>query len=114
MIFGPKFRYFFQLNEMRDEAKTWWLFSGPDVASSYFFQKKIRVALESRTLISVPLLQVMTLKSQNEANNANKITIILSALKECNQELENLRNQQLNDTLIRSKARWIEEGKKPT
>ena len=94
MIFGPKFRYFFQLNEMRDEAKTsgadprmgrigtgppfwqinhansayfrlflgyfrvisatrpppfyiswirpWtlWLFSGPDVASSYFFKRK--------------------------------------------------------------------------
>ena len=25
---------------MRDEAKTWWLFSGPDVASSYFFKRK--------------------------------------------------------------------------
>ena len=38
MVFGPKFQYFFffQLNEMRDEAKTWWLVSGPDVASSYF------------------------------------------------------------------------------
>ena len=33
---------------MRDEAKTWWLVSGCDVASSYFFFKKIRVALESR------------------------------------------------------------------
>ena len=43
-----------------------------------------------------------------------KVTNILSALKECNQELENLRNQQLNGTLIRSKARWIEEGEKPT
>ena len=54
--------FFFQLNEMRDEAKTWWLFFGPDVASSYFFFfKEIRVALESRTLISVPLLQAMTL-----------------------------------------------------
>ena len=40
MIFGPKFQYFFQLNEMRDEAKTWWLVSGPDVASSYFFKRK--------------------------------------------------------------------------
>ena len=38
------------------------LYSGPDVASSYFFKKKIRVALESRTLIWVPLLQAMTLK----------------------------------------------------
>ena len=38
MVFGPKFQYFFfQLNEVRDEAKTWWLVSGPDVASSYFF-----------------------------------------------------------------------------
>ena len=59
-------------------------------------------------------LECELLKSQNEANNANKITIILSALKECNQELENLRNQQLNGTLIRSKARWIGEGEKPT
>ena len=25
---------------MRNEAKTWWLFSGPDVASSYFFKRK--------------------------------------------------------------------------
>ena len=25
---------------MRDEAKTWWLFSGPDVALSYFFKRK--------------------------------------------------------------------------
>ena len=25
---------------MRDEDKTWWLFSGPDVASSYFFKRK--------------------------------------------------------------------------
>ena len=25
---------------MRDEAKTWWLFSGPNVASSYFFKRK--------------------------------------------------------------------------
>ena len=25
---------------MRDEAKTWWLVSGPDVASSYFLKKK--------------------------------------------------------------------------
>ena len=33
---------------MRDEAKTWWLVSGSDVASSYFFLKRIRVALESR------------------------------------------------------------------
>ena len=57
-------------------------------------------------------LEYELLKSQNEANNANKITNILSALKECNQELENLRNQQLNGTLIRSKARWIEEGEK--
>ena len=34
------FDIFFQLNEMRDEAKTWWLVSGPDVASSYFFKRK--------------------------------------------------------------------------
>ena len=45
--------FFFQLNKMRDEAKTWWLVSGlnmPNVASSYFFffLKEIRVALESR------------------------------------------------------------------
>ena len=46
---------------MRDEAKTWWLFSGPDVASSWFFKRKSVVALESRTLIWVPLLQAMTL-----------------------------------------------------
>ena len=60
------FDIFFQLNEMRDEAKTWWLLSGPDVASSYFFLKKIRVALESRTLIWVPLLQAMTLNENNQ------------------------------------------------
>ena len=29
--------FFFLVNEMRDEAKTWWLVSGSDVASSYFF-----------------------------------------------------------------------------
>ena len=52
--------FFFQLSEMRDTAKTWWLVSGPDVASSFFFLKKIRVALESQTFISVPLLQAMT------------------------------------------------------
>ena len=47
--FGAEISIFcFQLNEMRDEAKTWWLVSGSDVVSSYFFQKKIRVAFESR------------------------------------------------------------------
>ena len=30
---------FFQLNEMREEAKTWLVF-GPNVASSYFFKRK--------------------------------------------------------------------------
>ena len=35
--FWAKISVFFQLNEMRDEAKTWWLVSGSDVASSYFF-----------------------------------------------------------------------------
>ena len=36
---------------MRDEAKTWLLYSGPDVAPFYFFfkhVKEIRIALESR------------------------------------------------------------------
>ena len=56
---------------MRDEAKTWWLFSGPDVASSYFFQKKIGVVLESRTLIWVPLLQAMTLKRTEDMYGPN-------------------------------------------
>ena len=28
---------FLQLNEVRDEAKIWWLVSGSNVASSYFF-----------------------------------------------------------------------------
>ena len=71
MVFGPKFQYFFQVNEMRDEAKTWWLYSGPDVASSYFFfLKKIRVALESRTLIWVPLLQATTL-NKNAPSHPN-------------------------------------------
>ena len=74
---------------MRDEAKTWWLSFGPNVASSYFFLKKIRVALESRTLISVPLLQTMTLnllvpsvmlkviaQTGRQANDAkNKLTL---------------------------------------
>ena len=32
-------KLFFQLNEMRDEAKTWWLVSGPDVALSYFLKE---------------------------------------------------------------------------
>ena len=50
---------------MRDEAKTWWLYSGPDVASSRFLKKKICVALESRTRICVPLLQAMTLKNDD-------------------------------------------------
>ena len=35
---------------MRDEAKTWWLVSGPDMLHHpfffFFFSKKIRVALE--------------------------------------------------------------------
>ena len=45
--FGAKISiFFFQLNEMKDEAKTWLLVSGPDVTSS--FLKKIRVALKSR------------------------------------------------------------------
>ena len=57
---GQNFNIFFQLNEMRDEAKTLWLVSGPNVASSYFFLKKIRVALESRTLIWVPLVVAKT------------------------------------------------------
>ena len=39
--FGAKISiFFFQLNKMRDEAKTWWLVFGPDVASSYFFFKE--------------------------------------------------------------------------
>ena len=76
--------------------------------------KKNRLDNERVLIEKVKELECELLKSQNEANNANKITNILSALKECNQELENLRNQQLNGTLIRSKARWIEEGDKPT
>ena len=28
---------------MRDEAKTWWLVSGPDVASSYFFKSNFSI-----------------------------------------------------------------------
>ena len=36
---GQNFNIFFQLNEMRDEAKTWWLVFAPDVASSYFFKE---------------------------------------------------------------------------
>ena len=70
---------------MRDEAKTWWLFFGPDVASSYFFLKKILVVLESRTLISVPVLVTFTLNhidlSGSKINNAlgwNMITLILT------------------------------------
>ena len=76
--------------------------------------KKNRLDNERVLIEKVKELECELLKSQNEANNANKITNILSALKECNQELENLRNQQLNGTLIRSKARCIEEGEKPT
>ena len=75
--------------------------------------KKNRLDNERVLIEKVKELECELLKSQNEANNANKITNILSALKECNQELENLRNQQLNGTFIRSKARWI-EGEKPT
>ena len=33
-------KFLFQLNEMRDEAKTWWLVSGSDVTSSHFFKRK--------------------------------------------------------------------------
>ena len=41
IIFAPKFKYFFlQLNEIRDEAETWWLDFGPNVASSQFFLKE--------------------------------------------------------------------------
>ena len=40
MVFGPKFQYFLQLNEIRVEATIWWLVSGPDVASSYFLKRK--------------------------------------------------------------------------
>ena len=43
MVFGPKFRYFFQQNETRDEAKTSWLVCvGPMLHHPFFF------ALESR------------------------------------------------------------------
>ena len=38
--FWAKISIFFQVNEMRDEAKTWRLVSGPDVASSYFCKRK--------------------------------------------------------------------------
>ena len=38
--FGARISIFFQLNKMREEAKTWWLVFGPDVASSYFFKRK--------------------------------------------------------------------------
>ena len=31
--------FFFSANEMRDEAKTWWLVSGPNVASSCIFKE---------------------------------------------------------------------------
>ena len=56
---------------MRDEAKTWWLVCGPDVASSYFFFfffffffEKIPVALESQTLIWVLLVVTITLNKK--------------------------------------------------
>ena len=63
---------------MRDEAKTWWLVSGPNVASSYFFSKKIRVALESRTLIWVPL--VVTITTAYEIfSNYNSDFLLLSS-----------------------------------
>ena len=49
-----------------------------------------------------------------EAKNEEKVKDVLSRLKDCNQELESLRSENLNGTLIRSKARWIENGEKPT
>ena len=54
--------FFFQVNEMRDEAQTWWSYWAR-CCIIVFFKKKTRLALESRTLIWVPLLQAMTLKT---------------------------------------------------
>ena len=44
-------------------------FLGPMLHHPIFFFKKIRVALESRTLIWAPLLQAMTLN-----NNTNRVS----------------------------------------
>ena len=60
MPLDQNFNIFFQVNEMRDEAKTWWFWARCCVI--LFFKKNICVALESRTLIWVLLLQAMTLK----------------------------------------------------
>ena len=63
-----KFQYFFQLNEMRDEAKTWWLVFGPDDAFSFFFLLLFLKQNQCRTWITrkvskfrkCPLLQKIT------------------------------------------------------
>ena len=70
---------------MRDEVKTWWLFSGNDVEYDlFFFFKKIRVTLESRTVIWVAFLLTITVKNVTPNNHrwspnvyANYIIFIL-------------------------------------
>ena len=60
MVFEPKFQnFFFQLNEMRDEAKPLRLFSGLDGASSYFSEENPCL---TRTLIRVPHLLTISVK----------------------------------------------------
>ena len=50
---------------------------GPMLRYPIFFKKKIRVALESRTLIWVPLLQAMTLKLKQNYMQDTKLLLPL-------------------------------------
>ena len=51
---------------------------------------------------------------EHDHEDKDKVNEIMSLLQQANRELENLRDKNLNGTLIRSKARWVEKGEKPT
>ena len=69
--FWAKISIFFQLNEMRAEAKTWWLVSGYDVASSYFFKRKSVLHLNHE----IPLVQATTVNNKTCDKNGVVISI---------------------------------------
>lgn len=76
--------------------------------------KKDRLKKDKDLQEKIKILEEEIQQNQSRSDNNDEIKDLLSSLKERNSELENLRNKQLNGTFIRSKARWIEDGEKPT
>ena len=69
-------------------------------------KKKENKLKEEKLLKQISVLETITQQSNS--------SVLMEMLDEYKKELENLRNELMKGILIRSKARWIEHGEKPT